>query len=900
MNEKWFLLGIDQIEKKLKTNAASGLSRKAARSRVNRNSGSVFCIAQKPLWRILADIVSDFALIILLLTAFFALFFEEYRSVLAVLVILVGNIFAAWLICYRSEKTAHTLSSFFYPTVRVVRNGRLFYVDFRSVVPGDVILIEKGDILCCDARLVTSEQLCVTMKLDQVREISLDKFAQGLVLPRTHLAQEMTNMVHAGSVVTQGSGRAIVTAVGRYTYIAAMTGGLSLPYANQTPCVLQRFRKYCSKINMIMLLAVLPFSLLSLWLSHIGGGSILLSTSFLTGLSLVSTTLSQLGCTLSNLFFVYQNRQLLQAPNAAVMRSAKVLEQLRQADYLFLLDGCAMTDGVLHFSSAVCADGEIRNYQNLQPNGAFFAELVSLYHTASSRMLTTGISGVGEYLTGMGEFIKKSGVDSGALEIRCTIDSYITGNLRSAPEQVRFHDRQISKLLQVSHSVSLIEQCKTAMIGGEEKPLSAEGQAVLKRLCVRAEQAHSVPLIFVISENDSTCDELCFAGMLILKEGIDPHTNRHLQAFEKMGCKVISFVGGENMNSPKIPIHILETPVISKNEFLKRNLPLTHRLGQISCYADFAKEDIALLIDEIHRRKQKVLLVGWNELSQDLFKRADGFVTGSVFRHHSGGYFNMEIQVSETEGQPYGMSCMQTVKQQADCLISRPANGKGGLASLVTAIHSAKRAYRNFFDFIRYVVAVSIIRIPIVAIPMLFGKSFLDARHVVFFGFLMDLFAWIMFVRRKDSNHVRCEKNHSSAWQIKHVFAVNSPMVISALAASISALVFPELLGILSFAGLYHDKTEFSFVALILLHISVFLLVYSAGNFRNLWKNKLFWIEVAFLILFLLFCFIWIPFGAFFGIETVPPIPYLLFAFLPSIVYVAMMLLLSARKKIRK
>ena len=56
-NEKWFLFDIPQIEKKLKTNAASGLSRKAARSRWSRNSGSLLLEKRKP-WEV-ADLIIE-------------------------------------------------------------------------------------------------------------------------------------------------------------------------------------------------------------------------------------------------------------------------------------------------------------------------------------------------------------------------------------------------------------------------------------------------------------------------------------------------------------------------------------------------------------------------------------------------------------------------------------------------------------------------------------------------------------------------------------------------------------------------------------------------------------------------------------------------------------------------
>ena len=147
-NEKWFALDIPQVEAKLKTNAASGLSRKAARSRANRNAGSLFYVPAKAPFRLLAEIVSDFALIILLLVATVSLFFEEgRRHGFLVLLLLLINVASTWMLYYRSQRTVESLASFFYPVARVIRGGKLFHVDYRSVVPGDVILLEAGDVI---------------------------------------------------------------------------------------------------------------------------------------------------------------------------------------------------------------------------------------------------------------------------------------------------------------------------------------------------------------------------------------------------------------------------------------------------------------------------------------------------------------------------------------------------------------------------------------------------------------------------------------------------------------------------------------------------------------------------------------------------------------------------------
>ena len=229
MNEQWFKLTIQQIEKKLKTNAALGLSRKAARSRVNKNSGSVFIFPKESPMQMLGDLVADFSWILLVFAAGISSFFVDNQTGIVVFVLLSFNLLISFLVYHKSIRTSEQLNAFFYPKARFIRGGRLFYGDARKLVPGDVILIEQGDILCCDARLINSDHLSVKMRLDREQYTDLNKYAEGFLSPQIHHPKDMTNMVHAGSIVTQGSARAIVTEVGIYTYLGAMTKGISFP-----------------------------------------------------------------------------------------------------------------------------------------------------------------------------------------------------------------------------------------------------------------------------------------------------------------------------------------------------------------------------------------------------------------------------------------------------------------------------------------------------------------------------------------------------------------------------------------------------------------------------------------------------------------------------------------------
>ena len=166
MNEKWFAMSVEEIENKLKTNAASGLSLKAARSRadLHKKDTPFFTVRKKRIDTILLEIFSDIFLILLTLLATLSLFFEGDVVIgSAILVVIAVNVGISFFIYFRDRRTLESMSDFFAPTARVIRGGKLYVLDYRDLTEGDVIMIEKGDILGCDARLVHSISLRVLM-----------------------------------------------------------------------------------------------------------------------------------------------------------------------------------------------------------------------------------------------------------------------------------------------------------------------------------------------------------------------------------------------------------------------------------------------------------------------------------------------------------------------------------------------------------------------------------------------------------------------------------------------------------------------------------------------------------------------------------------------------------------
>ncbi len=878
MNEQWSRLSIQEIEEKLKTNAALGLSRKAARSRVNKNAGDVFIAPRISPIRALGDLISDFSWLLLVFCAFISLFFDDDHSGLVITALLCGNLIVSFFLYYKSLRTTEQLSSYFYPKIRVIRKGKLYYCDGRQAVPGDVILIEAGDILCCDARLIHSDGLVVNMRLDQKNYVRLEKFAEGFISSQANHPKEMANMIHAGSVVQEGSARAIVTAVGKRTYLGALTGGVPCVGSSKLPRSVQALRKKCAKWNTGLLLLVLPFCILSLLIGHFFGGTILLSVAFLTYMSVVTTGVSHMICTLAVFFYTKQCRSLLSASNPSALRSTEAMDRLAGIDYIFVRDGASLSDGVSHFSTLWDVDGVIQKQafsaQRIKP----LSEIIALYYMASSESLSTGLNRSSRYEEGLWEFLRLYSIDTQALRIRCKLISYLSANLTTEEEKFCIEERGKKVWFSVSTSPNALYTCTTALRSGMTCPLNHDTRESLAAHCQKMISIHHIPLIFKkISDNGTDREHNCFLGILFLKEGIDERANVHIKKLNELGGRVIFF--SDPLQNPKLS-GITPKRSVSKAMLSSRNLPLTYQFGAFDQYADFQDEDIRLLIRYAHSQKKRVALLCFREQPQELQGEADLVISCAPIHAEEYKSGSMEIMELGTFGHPNAKTCSQTVKEQASMLIPRPTEGKGGLSSVIQGILFARKAIGAFNDFLTYLIASQTVRMILAVIPMLLGKRILDAKHIVFCSCLMDCVAFLVFAQkikeprtlRKQSIRIQRDRSAKTLW-------------INCSLCAVLTLILPYVIDALGIFGPYLYQTEYMFISLISLHLTALILVLypSLGQFKTFPKNYLLWIELIFLVAFVSLCLTSGLVGRLFAMEKCP-LAYMIAALAPSVI----------------
>ena len=904
MNEKWFLMSVEQIEKKLKTNAASGLSLAAARSRaeLHKKDEPFFTVKKKRIDKILLDLFSDIFLVLLTLLALLSLFFEGDAVIgIGILLLIAVNIGISFFIYRRDRSAVESMSYFFTPTARVIRGGKLYIVDYRDLAVGDVILVEKGDILGCDARLIHSERLKVRMRVDKKSEKILEKYANGAVREGELYAENMTNMLHAGSTVLEGSGRAIVTALGKYTYLGAMTGGVTELPSKELPEGLASLKKKCSKLGMLLLLLTLPFCIFSVLFGNFEGGSTVLSEAVLLALAIGLCSLLTRAQNLFCHFYARFIRKAATSQDPCIMRSLDAFDKLADIDYLLLLDGSIATDGILHYERLVTADGETADLKHIGQTSGALCELIALYSSARSSAPAISIGAVqnNELEIGIREFMKLSPVDVEALKIRCQIHSYLPGVDKNAQEIISYTDKGIKTEMSVSMNSSALRDCRYVMVAGAKKPLSAGGTESLVRGFESLVAMGRRPIAFSVG----SVGERCFVGMLVLHEDSDPALAKAVSAVRKSGMSIISFSNcPDRFHTAEIPDLLRRGNRAYKADLARQGKDITSSFGSFDEYSGFDSKDITKLVEHIKNSGKRVAICGFTDYASDAIAQCDLFISCAPVRSGVFGRFFEEIRSLEVPGEQSSASCTQTVKAEADILLMRPKNSKGGLGPLATAVGCCRLAYRNLYNFLTYLFFAQVMRVIAIAFPMRMGQTIADSRHMLLLGFGLDLFAFFIFAtdHRRGGMLTREVKNRLIGLDFVGTLKNNKALVASSLLGAFLCIVLPKLAGLIDAFGKYFYTAEYTFISLVLLQLCLFVCMYvgdimDGAALKKLFAKKLFVIELCTIGVFLLLSLI-TPFGILFGLVR-SPILYTLLTLVPAIAFLICYLAMTFPKK---
>ena len=188
---------------------------------------------KKSILQIFFEQYKDFLVLILIASAVISGMLGDVESAAVIVIVITINAILGTVQTVKAEQSLQSLKKLSGPEAKVLRDGVAVQLPARELVVGDVILLEAGDMIPADGRLIENASLKVDESALTGESLAVEK-SMDIILEEAPLG-DRTNMLFSGSFVTYGRGRAVVTNVGMQTEVGKIAGLLKSTSEKQTP-----------------------------------------------------------------------------------------------------------------------------------------------------------------------------------------------------------------------------------------------------------------------------------------------------------------------------------------------------------------------------------------------------------------------------------------------------------------------------------------------------------------------------------------------------------------------------------------------------------------------------------------------------------------------------------------
>lgn len=237
----WYTLSTKEVEEQMQTNIEFGLNEKQVEDK--QNKFGLNKLEEKKRESIVIKFIkqfNDFMIIILIIASIISAVVarlegsNDYFDSIIIIAIVVFNAIMGLVQEAKAEKSIDALKKMTAPTCRVKRNGKISTIKSEQIVPGDIVLLEAGNYVPADCRLISSSNLKIEESSLTGETVPVLKDANCMLKEKTALG-DMVNMAFSTTIVVNGHGEAIVTDIGMNTKVGKIAKMIITNEAPETP-----------------------------------------------------------------------------------------------------------------------------------------------------------------------------------------------------------------------------------------------------------------------------------------------------------------------------------------------------------------------------------------------------------------------------------------------------------------------------------------------------------------------------------------------------------------------------------------------------------------------------------------------------------------------------------------
>ncbi len=741
---------LKELETHFGTDLHGGLSPKKAEERLKgREDESLFEAPAPKLWPCIKTVIREPVMWLLLAVCVVAMFFNRVGIGFFSLLLLVVHGGVCVYLKYKTLRHyTNDLQVYDVPLVRVLRNRRLLRVRGDRLVPGDVILLRRGDIVPCDARLITSRHLTVVEETlngdEREREsVFLEKDASVTPEALSH-RHSPENMVYAGSVIRKGQGRALVIAVAAKTHMGGLVGKVKPAHSFKSPAYIEKLRKALSLINLILCVAVIPLTALGILTQ---GGRYEFLDIFMSALAMSVLTLTE-HVVLFGLYH-YTSASMSAAEdkdtdNSAEIRTSEISEDLCRMDHLILLGTAALHDGEEH-PSLLCTCGQTYRVHEADADAAVkgFTEKLFLLSMGQADRLKNGAYSRCPSLESVVDRLSEwAEPDTEAILLRLE-------RMEAKGDAVEVQLRNLPDMsLYLTYDPAELDDCDTCRYGDGEAPMDSE---TIDDWQYEIEQAYRdglrVQMLISVCEGRK-----CLEGFIGYSVGFCRKTKGCIAGMEDGGVCVTSFLRDA---FPEDQLALSDAGLTDRAP----SLDLSQQQGSfryaevlasgVRSFVNCHTQDVLDFIEEIHREGGCVGVLSVERVDLPILHAADVAITCASLNmkkvlmedvpHMSGA------KGAIPDGEP-DSDCASDLCRKAAHVVIRRCNARGGGVCGIRRVRlAAGQLMRGLHMSLRFVFLSQILRVLLLIVPLITGTACLSAPALLVSGLVVDTLALLCY-----------------------------------------------------------------------------------------------------------------------------------------------------------
>ncbi len=767
----WYQMSKDEIFKKLNVDR-DGLTKEKAKELLEQHGANVLQEGKKKTaLQVFLSQFADLLVIILIIAALISLVSGNIESTIVIIAVIILNAILGTAQHLKAEKSLESLKSLSSPSAKVIRDGIKIEISSKDVVPGDIVVLEAGDLVVADGRIINNYSLQVNESSLTGESTNVEK-SEDVIEGEVPLA-DRTNMVFSGSLVTYGRALVVVTSTGMDTEIGKIASLMNDTKEKKTP-LQKSLDSFSQKLAIIiMAICVLVFGL-SMYNGLSGGlhaGKTTVDVIMDSLLFAVALAVAAIPEALSSIVTIVQamGTQKMAKENA-VIKDLKAVESLGCvsvicSDKTGTLTQNKMTVQQLYVNSQVIIEDALdikdKNHDLLLKN--------MVLNNDSSIVNGTGIGDPTEYA--LLETYRHIGLNENTLRNDCKRLEEVPFDSDRKMMSTKFMFDNKPYVLTKGALDVILERCVSiATKDGVRAITEDDKNEILKRNQKFSENGLRVlTFAYKITDEALSVDteyDFTFLGLVSM---IDPPREESKQAVEdalRAGIKPVMITGDHKITATAIAkqIGIFKDGDISVTGMELDSMSdeeLDQKIEKISVYARVSPENKIRIVEAWQKKGNIVSMTGDGVNDAPALKKAD---------------IGVAMGITGTE-----------VSKDAASMILQDDN----FATIIKAVANGRNVYRNIRNSILFLLSgnmagiFAVLYCSIMALPAPF-----EAVHLLFINLLTDSLPAIAIGMEKPANDLLKQKPRDPNVGILTKDFVSLMLSQGALIAVVSIIAF--------------------------------------------------------------------------------------------------------------